>query len=138
MRRTVGKDRQDEFDVFSAQRTEVDADRIILTLVNFMPLTQGSNGVVSDLILKTIDDVTVVSFIETANQGLETIARFNLDGREFSADQTIIGLFRIGQQTISLRRAILEFGRVKHCHKSICIPFGPQTRKFSRTSLPVC
>ena len=126
MRRTVGKDRQDEFDVFSAQRTQVDADRIVLTFVNFMPLTKRPNRAVSDLILETINDVAVVGLVEAADQCLEAVARFDFDGREFSADQTIVGLFRIGQQPISLRRAILEFGRGKHGHISIGIPSVPR------------
>src|SRR5512132_2980451 len=55
MRGTIGKDRKDEFYVFSTQRAQVYVDWILLTLVYFTPLTKGPNRPVSDLVLETIN-----------------------------------------------------------------------------------
>lgn len=112
MRGAVGKDRQDKFDLFSAQRAQVYVDWILLALVNFTPLTERSNRTISDLVLETIDHVAIIRLIETTNHGLETIASFNFDGRIFTADQAIVAFFRISQQAASLRFAILQLGRV--------------------------
>ena len=92
MGRAICKDRQDKLDFFSTQRAQIDADRIRLAFVYFAPLTQGSDGTVSNLILQAVDHVTVIGLIETADERLETIAGLNFERRIFAADQAVIAL----------------------------------------------
>jgi hypothetical protein len=121
MRRTIGKDRQNEFDLFAIQRTEIDIHGIELTFIYFAPLTECAYLAISNLILKAENHITVVGLVLTANQCLEAVARLNPNGLIFAADYTISVILRMGEQAFALRFAILHLGRVKYAYEAIII-----------------
>src|SRR5512133_588582 len=93
---TIRKNRKDKFDFFPAQRTQIDVDRIKLTLIHLAPLTKRPDAAAPNLILETENDVTIVGFILATDQRLEAVPRLDLDGFICAADETIAAFFREG------------------------------------------
>ena len=93
------------------QGTEIDVDRIILTFINFVPLTDSLDLAAADLILEFIDHVAVIGFIHTVDPGLKVITSLDIKARIFSGDQTVFDPFGKGHQTFAwCRAAIFHFG----------------------------
>ncbi len=55
--RAVGIHRQDEFDVFTLQRAQVNIQRVPLSLVGLVPLPEVPRRPVPDLVIEAEDDV---------------------------------------------------------------------------------
>ena len=100
--------RQDEFYVFAVQGTQIDVDRIELTFVDLAPLTERSHRAVPDLILEPEDHVAVVGLIQTTDLCLEPVTGLDPEGWIFATDPAIIYSFWMGQETVSLRFAVLH------------------------------
>src|SRR5690349_1018631 len=117
MRRAVCQHSQNKFYFLPIQRAEIYIDRIILTFINFIPLTKGLDRPLTDLVLKLVYHVAVIGFVHTVDPSLKTIAGLDCNIGVFSRDQTISDSLREGHQTFVWGgAAIFHFGRILNKH----------------------
>ena len=109
MRRAICQNSQYKFYLLPIKCIKVHVDGIRLTLINFIPLTEGLDCAITDLILKFEDHVTVIGFIQTIDRRLKAITRLNCELRVFAADHAILHNLRMSDQTFILSSAIFRF-----------------------------
>ena len=121
MRRAICQNSQYKFYLLPIKCIKVHVDGIRLTLINFIPLTEGLDCAITDLILKFEDHVTVIGFIQAVDRCLKAIPGLDGNPRIFSGDESVIDDLRMSEQAFVLSVAIFHFRRIQDNDKAFFI-----------------
>ncbi len=95
---TIGSHDQDEFNFLSIQPAQINVNRVVLALINLVPMAERFYVSISDLIIEPEDYVAGIRFVLAIDPRLESVSIAHFEGWILALDQTIVGILRNGEQ----------------------------------------